>query len=217
MILAMDTATRAISIALHDGQRITAERMWRTQGHHTVELTTALADMLAQVGVSTGDLTALAVPKGPGSYTGLRIGMSVAKGIALAQAQPLPLIGVPTLNILAAAQPRVTGRLCVATQAGRRRINAGFYRWSVGGWRAEGDPFITTWGELADELSREVQVAGEIDATGWEALTALGEGVTMLAPAFGVRRAAFLAELAYGRYRSGDVDDAATLAPIYLS
>ena len=217
MILAIDTATRAVSLALHDGKRIIAETMWRTRGHHTTELTPALELLMERAAIAMSDLAALAVPSGPGSYTGLRIGMSVAKGIALAQPVPLPLIGIPTLNILAAAQPRITRRLCVATQAGRRRINVAFYHWSVEGWIGDSEPVISTWADLTEQLSRDVQVAGEIDSTGWEILTTLGDEVTLTPPAFGVRRAAFLAELAYTRFRDGDVDDVSTLAPTYLS
>jgi len=146
MLLAIDTATRTVSLALSDGQNILAESTWQTANHHTVELTPALHELLERVGVSPHNLTALAVTRGPGSYTGLRIGMSLAKGLALAASPPLPIVSIPTLDVTAAAQPHRADRLCAVAQAGRKRVNAGYYRWDEDeGWQADGAPFITDW------------------------------------------------------------------------
>ncbi len=217
MLLAIDTATRSVSLALHDGSEVVAELTWRTADHHTVELTPALHQMMARSGVRPGDLTALAVTLGPGSYTGLRIGMSLAKGIALAISPPLPLVGVPTLDVVAAAQPRQADRLCAVAQAGRRRINAGFYTWEGAGWVGSGAPFITTWEALLGELDGPAQFAGEIDAQGAALLADAPEKAVVSSPAASLRRAGFLAELALARLRAGEPADAATLAPVYLS
>jgi tRNA threonylcarbamoyladenosine biosynthesis protein TsaB len=217
MLLAIDTATRIVSLALHDGTAILAEETWRTADHHTVELTPALQGLLARVGIEAAGLTALAAALGPGSYTGLRIGLSLAKGLALAASPPLPLIGIPTLDVVAAAQPHTTDTLVAVTQAGRRRINAGFYGWRADGWQAEGDPFITTWGELSERLDGLAQVAGEVDAEGYEILAGRSDRVIIASAALGLRRAGFMAELALRRLQAGAAADAASTAPIYLS
>ncbi|HRE29770.1 MAG TPA: tRNA (adenosine(37)-N6)-threonylcarbamoyltransferase complex dimerization subunit type 1 TsaB, partial [Anaerolineales bacterium] len=83
MILAIDTATRVISLALHRGDRLVAEHTWRTENVHTVELAPQVAVLLAQARVNPPELDALAVCLGPGSYTGVRIGLAYAKGLAL--------------------------------------------------------------------------------------------------------------------------------------
>ncbi len=215
MLLAIDTATRQVSLALHDGHTILAEETWRSSDHHTVELTPALQAMLKRVGIAPSDLIALAVAQGPGSYTGLRIGMSLAKGLALAARPPLPIVAIPTLDIVAAAQPHFAERLCAVAQAGRGRINACFYMWQ-GEWQAEGEPFISTWPALCERLEGTVQVAGEIDVDGRACLTALGERVHVASAAFGLRRAGFLAELALRRLAAGHRADAATVAPLYI-
>lgn len=217
MLLAIDTATRSVSLALHDGSEVLAEMTWRTADHHTVELTPALHQVMARSGVGPGDLAALAVTLGPGSYTGLRIGMSLAKGIALAASPPLPLIGVPTLDVVAAAQSRRADRLCAIAQAGRRRINAGFYTWEGAGWASAHDPFITTWDALLGQLDGLTQIAGEIDAQGAALLAGVPGKAIVSSPAASLRRAGFLAELALARLRAGEPADAAALAPVYLS
>ena len=94
MILAIDTATDWMGLALHDGSSVLAEFGWRSRRTQTIELAPAVAQLWARTGVSAGDLSAIAVAIGPGSYTGLRVGLALAKGIALGQ--KLPLVGVPT-------------------------------------------------------------------------------------------------------------------------
>lgn len=217
MILAIDTATRNVSLALHDGSQVVTESTWRTANHHTVELTPALDAMLARSGVSVAHLGALAVTLGPGSYTGLRIGLSLAKGIALAASPPLPLVGVPTLDVVAAAQPHRASRLCAVAQAGRQRVNAQFYDWASAGWQSAGEPFITTWAALAARLDGSTQVAGEIDAQGHAALGAVLPPALIAGGAAGLRRAGYLAELGLEKLRAGAPADAAALAPVYLS
>ncbi|MEO8397708.1 MAG: tRNA (adenosine(37)-N6)-threonylcarbamoyltransferase complex dimerization subunit type 1 TsaB, partial [Chloroflexota bacterium] len=96
-LLAIDTATQFISIALHDGQQMLAEQTWISENHHTVELAPAVRALLINAHLSPAELSGLAVSIGPGSYTGLRIGVALAKGIATAQR--IPLVGISTLDI----------------------------------------------------------------------------------------------------------------------
>src|SRR4051794_36673702 len=102
MLLAIDSATRVLSLALHDGAQLMAESTWTTSNRHTVELMPAIQQLLARVGLTPSTLTALAVSQGPGSFNGLRIGFSAAKGLSLAL--NIPLIAIPSLDALAAAQ-----------------------------------------------------------------------------------------------------------------
>lgn len=219
MILAIDTATSAISLALHNGREVIGEMTWRAPGHHTVELSPAVDGLLARAAVTPGDLHAVAVALGPGSYTGLRIGMSLAKGLALTCDPPIPLIGIPTLDILAAAQPHEADWLYPLTQAGRGRVNAALYHWNsiskYNGWEAVEPPFIATWAELAARIEQRTQICGEIDEAGRAALGELGERAMIASGAECLRRAGFLAELAHTRLTAGQVDDPAVLAPLY--
>lgn len=215
LILAIDTATSVISLALHDGVSLIAEMTWQAAGHHTQELPPMLHSILDRAGVQPQQLGAIALALGPGSYTGLRIGMSLAKGIALACDPPIPLVGVPTLNILTAAQPHLADQLIAVTQAGRGRVNAGFYSYQQNRWETSESPIIATWADLIARIDAPTQLCGEIDAAGHAALAALGDRVMIASAAQSLRRAGYLAEIAYSRLRSGQVDNPATLAPIY--
>jgi tRNA threonylcarbamoyladenosine biosynthesis protein TsaB len=214
MIVAFDTATRLISLALHDGQRIHYEITWHTAQHHTVELAPAIRQALAQAGLTPADLTAVAVAQGPGSFTGLRIGLGVAKGLAAAQG--IPLIAAPTLDIVAEAVAPAETPLVAVIEAGRTRICAGTYQWDGAAWRPDGAPEILNWAALAERLAAPVLVAGELDDAGRQALAAAPFAVTLAPASVNLRRAGFLAEIAWRRLRAGESDDLAAVTPIYL-
>ncbi len=214
MLVAIDTATEYASLALHDGFRVRAEHTWEAPRRHTVELIPRLADALERVGPEAEHLSGVAVTRGPGSFTGLRIGMAVAKGLALARG--LPMVAVPTLDVVAAAQGLDRRPLCAVLQAGRGRICVATYRWLAGQWHAREAPHLTTWDILAEEITIPTLFCGEIDPAGADALAPLGELAVLLPAAARLRRAGFLAELAWRQLNRGETDDPATLTPIYL-
>jgi tRNA threonylcarbamoyladenosine biosynthesis protein TsaB len=217
MLLAIDSATRILSIALHDGSRVIAESTWDTPNRHTVELTPGIQSMLDRVHLPISELTMLAVSQGPGSFNGLRIGFSLAKGLAMALG--VPLIAIPTLDIVAAAQPGFPGLLIAVLQAGRGRVCAGGYRWQDGvdsGWRSVDDVHIVSWENLLDSVMEDPLICGEIDDTGRALIERSDKSIRIARPAFSLRRAGFLAELAWARWRNGQFDDPALATPLYL-
>ena len=121
ILLAIDTSTRMVSLALYDGVQVLSESSWTSTDYHTVELAPAVAEAFGKANLTANDLNVLAVALGPGSFTGLRIGMALAKGLALAR--HLPMIGIPTLDILAAAQQIGQTQLAAVLRAGRRRVD----------------------------------------------------------------------------------------------
>jgi len=214
MLLALDTSTRKVGLALFDGVQILSEVMWQTKDYHTVELAPSVADMLARSDVKVTDLTALAVAIGPGSFTGLRIGLALAKGLALANR--LPLVGVPSLDILAAAQPVRQGLMVAILRAGRGRLAVGWYQASNGAWRLRGAPAALTAQELSESIQEPTLVCGELTEEEQRLLGRKRKNVILAPAAQSVRRPAWLAELGWKRWLTGRVDDPNTLSPIYL-
>lgn len=215
MILAIDTATRWLGMALHDGTAVLAEMGWRCLNNHTIELTPNLQVMMQRANVTPADLDGIAVAIGPGSYTGLRVGMALAKGLALAN--QTPLLGISTLDIVAAAFGPFPGQLWVVAEAGRTRICTAPYEWENGrGWQTSETPIIESWESLLPKLEGRVSFAGEITAQATKQIKAADRTFQVMPPATAVRRAGYLAELGWRRLRAGNVDDAQTLAPIYL-
>jgi tRNA threonylcarbamoyladenosine biosynthesis protein TsaB len=140
--------------------------------------------------------------------------MAVAKGLALARR--LPLVAVPTLDIVASAQWPDDRPLRAVLEAGRGRICVSPYLWQKEGWVAQADPRLTTWSKLLASLDAPTLFCGEIDSSGIAAMATAGALAVLLPAAIRLRRAGFLAELAWRRVNLQEYDDPATLAPIYL-
>ncbi len=221
MLLAIDTSTAQIGLALYDGVQVAGECVWHSGLHHTQELAPALAELLRRVELKMDQLQAVGVAIGPGSFTSLRVGLAFAKGLALAR--HLPILGVPTLDILAASiplpdseEPAKRRKLAAVVQAGRGRLAVGWYRPGERAWQPEGPAFVSTADELADNIHKRVIICGELTADDRQRLARKFKNVTLASPAQCVRRPAVLAELAWEKWRTGEVGPASALAPIYL-
>lgn len=214
MLLVVDTSTAQVGLALYDGSQVAAEMLWNSHQHHTVELAPALDGLLKRTGVKMDDLQALGVAIGPGSFTALRVGLAFVKGLALAR--KLPLVGVPSLDVLAAAQPAGRMPLAAVLQAGRSRIALARYKSGKNGWKSQGEAQVTTVDALADSIEKPTLVAGELTAEERQRLARKKVNVTLAPASLCVRRPAVLAELAWKRWQDGKLDEPASLAPIYL-
>lgn len=118
ILLAFDTAQGALSAAVMDGEGVLASSFEpRTRGHAEA-LMPLLETMLAEAALSFADLDALAVTVGPGTFTGLRVGLAAARGLALARA--LPLVGVTTLEAVAEPAGAEADETCIALFDARR-------------------------------------------------------------------------------------------------
>jgi len=213
MLLALDTSTQHIGIALHDGHSILSECTWVGSRRQSVELAPEVALTLRRAGITPRALSGVAVAIGPGSFTGLRIGVALAKGLSLAH--NLPLVGVPTLDILAWGQPRRDEPMLAILHAGRGRIAGVWYKWKASGWQATTEPDVMTWSELRDRLESPTYVCGELDEDGREAL-ANHARAKLAPPALCVRRPGVLAEIAWHKIRSGWDVHPAQVVPVYL-
>jgi tRNA threonylcarbamoyladenosine biosynthesis protein TsaB len=214
MLLAVDTSTAQVGLSLYDGTQVRAELIWHSGQHHTVELAPALEDLLRRSNIHIGEIKALGVAIGPGSFTALRVGLAFVKGLALARS--LPLVGIPTLDIVAAAQPLSNLPLVAVLQAGRGRLAVGWYQAGENGWQAQGPVRIETADSLAAAIESPTVVCGELSAEDRQRLGRKRVNVILVSPARALRRAAILAEMAWERWQAGKVDEVATLAPIYL-
>lgn len=228
MLLALDTATRMASVALYDQKTgwVPAEETWCCNDNHTVELMLHLVRLMEQQGVSPADLDAIVVSLGPGSFTGLRTGLGVAKGLAVARS--LPLIGIPTLEVVARPHMQQALPIWAVLQAGRGRVCAGHFVRRRGRWHQRLPYLLTTLDKLCAEIEQPALLCGEIEASDVDLIRDhLGPDVAVATPAAALRRAAYLAELGWERLAVGpwpdalraqgrQVDDVATLSPIYV-
>jgi len=215
MILAIDTSTQWLSIALFDTENevFPFEKTWRSTRRHTIELAPAVSDILYENGKSAVDLHAIAVATGPGSFTSLRIGLAFAKGMALAN--HAALVGVPSLDILAYSVPAVEMPLICLLQAGRNKLAACRYQYTDH-WTAMGEIFVTTPQELSEEIQTDTLICGEMDAEERRIIGRKWKKAHICSPSLSIRRASYLAEISVKNIAAGLTDDPMTLAPIYL-
>lgn len=136
LVLAFDTATPAVTVALHDGTRVVAQESAVDARRHCELLASGIASVLRECGAAPGDLTAIAVGTGPGPYTGLRVGLVTAR--VLGSALGIRVDGVCTLDVIAfEAAAGADGReFIVATDARRKEVY--WARYSPSGDRAGG-------------------------------------------------------------------------------
>lgn len=246
LLLAIDTATRFAGLALYDGDTVLAESCWLSKNNHSAEVMPVLVHMLEQQKLEANDLSAIAVAIGPGSFTGLRIGLSIAKG--LAQATGIPIFGIPTLDIytvmgsqktiglltlesrkdrpklpsidrmLDFRAPEQRRSLLAVIQAGRGRFCAAHYEYRKEQWEQYGGPHLTTLDGLLQSITGRTLVCGELSK---EEMTYLSKqtqaDLVFATPSQTMRRPACLAELGWQKYKRGEQDDLSSLAPIYLN
>lgn len=218
LILAIETAAKVSSVALADGERIIAALTIENGLEHSATLVPNIGKLLSIAGKSKRDLTAVAVSIGPGSFTGLRIGLATAKGMAYGL--NIPLISVPTLKSLAArfyALPGVT--VFSLADAQKKNAYCGIYKDGeeiqpvqvisledavkmAGNAAAEGKGPVVILGDIAEKkLSRGIK---------------LPAGVAVAGRAQVMPRADEVALLGARMLEAGDVSDPMTAEPWYL-
>jgi len=208
LLLAIDTSTDTAGIGLADGP-VCAELVWPAGRTQTTSVLDAIDALLVRCGRTIADVGAVGVAVGPGTFTGLRVGLSLAKGFALGR--DVSVIGVPTLAVTSAPFVEAGNEVLAVLPAGRGRVVCAAHAPGA----EPGPPRNMAFDEFLHEAGdRGVLVAGELSAEQRDAL--VQSGIPVATGAASVRRPAVLAELAMRRWRSGDIDDPATLEPIYV-
>jgi tRNA threonylcarbamoyladenosine biosynthesis protein TsaB len=215
MLLAIDTTTALTGLALADARGPLAECVWESGRNHTAQLLPQLDLLLRHTGIDRQALRAVAIALGPGSWSGLRVGMSIAKGLVLAG--NLVLLGVNSLEALAYQHGRPGIPLYPLIRLGRDRFATAPFLPGVADPGRQGPDHNTTPDELCAMVKQPAMLCGDVDE---RLLAHLGRsgvtGIEVPSPAAALRRPAFLAELAWRRFVAGDRDDPVTIEPIYL-
>jgi tRNA threonylcarbamoyladenosine biosynthesis protein TsaB len=215
-ILAADTSTASGSIALLDGERILLEWVLVASQTHNRRLLKSVDDVLRTVGWNLGDVNAFAVTLGPGSFTGLRIGLTTIKTLAWASGKPF--IGIPSLDVLAAALSHSSTPICPLIDAHKKEVYGCLYRSdSAGDVHPVASYRAMPVAAVGDLVRERTLFCGD----GWllygkvlqELLGSLAVGA---AAPFHLIRAGVLGELARKRLERGDADDPVTTVPLYV-
>jgi tRNA threonylcarbamoyladenosine biosynthesis protein TsaB len=238
LLLALDTSTHQSSVALCSEDEVHGEYTWFAANNHSVELLSNTRRIFAECHMTMQQLDAVAVAIGPGSFNGVRVALATAKALSFALKKPL--IGVSTLDAIAAQQQR-PGPICAVLEAGRSELyfacylademygNSGEVAYRM---RRLSDYLLFTPQRLAGYLQEQMNdwlgvpgvrqmppflFCGEISAASRQALHAhLQERCIFVSNVYATRHASVLAMLALERLRDGKEDDPLLLEPLYV-
>jgi len=215
MQLAIDTSTDTASLAIVQDSEVLAELTWRCGQNHTTQLLPHLAHLINQTKLSLQSTTGIIVARGPGSFNGLRVGISTAKGLAFSLG--IPIVGVSSLEVEAYQHAETGLPICPIFNAGRGEIATAIYQVKYNEWRQLIVEHITTVETLCSQITTKSIFCGEfIPVIATQLRKQLKQKAVIPSPAAGLRRASFLAELGLKRLKAGDYDNPATLQPLYL-
>lgn len=211
-LLAIDSSTAVTGLALYDGDSC-SELVWDAGRTQTTSLAGEMMHLLSLAGLELRDIGAVAVAVGPGSFNGLRVGMSVAKGLCYGLG--VPIIGVGTLDV--AAYPHAGGRAPIRAfvRAGRGRAVFADFRYRNGRWVRTSELRNEPLEEIVSHLSERTILVGDMRVAMTERLSSEPWAVIPGA-ALRLRRPSYLAEIGYHRWKANDTDSLEALEPVYV-
>ena len=215
-ILAIDTSTRVGSIAVVEGPLLKAQQILNIRATHNQRLLPGIERILADAGWSLDDLDGFAVSLGPGSFTGLRIGLSIVKGLSWATGKPLA--GVPTLDALATNVSFVPHKICPVLDARKGEIYTALYRQGDEGIPKRLTRYMAIKPEdLVALISETTVIIGDGLLTFGDYLKRkLGNRLVPTPPHLSVIHASSVAWLGWRRLRSGESEEVSSCTPLYV-
>lgn len=217
LILALDTATLVSSVALVGDDKLIAEITLQTKKTHSELLMPHIAELLHMAGKSEADLTAVAVSIGPGSFTGLRIGLATAK--ALCYALGTPIIGVPTLLAQAFACPVPGAVYSPLLDAQKDNVYQALVTFEKGELKELVPARVINFAAALEELTKLDQPAvllGEGAILHADEIKSQGGNVLLAPPHVVIARAGCVGLYASELHKKGKHDDLFTLEPLYI-
>lgn len=218
IILALDTSSIVATVAVMDEDKLIAEYTINHKRTHSQKIMPMIDTILKDCEIELKDLDYVAVAEGPGSFTGLRIGVSTAKG--LAHALDIPVVGVSTLDALAFNMPFCHGLICPILDARRGQVYTAVYKWDQEMLYKVEEPMAVTIEELIEKLeSRPEKVVffGDGILNNIDRLRKkLGERVVVSPQSIRMPRAASIAQLALRKIQDKEIESFYKLAPQYL-
>ncbi|MBW2038286.1 MAG: tRNA (adenosine(37)-N6)-threonylcarbamoyltransferase complex dimerization subunit type 1 TsaB [Deltaproteobacteria bacterium] len=217
MILGIDTSTSCGSLGLIDGDQVVAEYNLNREETHSARLIPSIQVLLKGAKLDIKDVDGLAVSLGPGSFTGLRVGLSTVKGLALAAEKPV--VGVPTLDALAHNLPFTPYLICPFLDARRGEVYTALYKDEGGGRVKRLTPYqVLSPSIMLEEIPpKETIFLGDgVRVYGELIKERLGERAFFAPPHLRFLRGTMVAELGLQRIMEGERDDISSLVPIYV-
>ncbi len=218
IVLGIDSSTQVNTIALIDQGKLLAETIMNTRKNHSQRLMPMIDMILNEAGINIANIDGVAVSSGPGSFTGLRIGMTTAKAIAWSLNKPV--VGVPSLDGIAYNAGGVSGIICPILNARRSEVYTALYTFNKGELQLLSDYLAIEPVQLIKKLHKmdgNITLLGDaIEEFASVFKENLGERLTIPPSANRLPRASQIAYLGWKRLRKGETDNAINLSPLYI-
>lgn len=214
-LLAVDTATEICGVALTIDGRVSSELVISQGVTHTRSVLSAIDAILVVAGLKPEDVDAYAVTRGPGSFTGLRIGISTVKGLSLAGGQPM--VGISSLEVLAQQASGDSNLICPLMDARRNEVYWRLYRRDADGITSIQKERVGPISEVIDTVNETCHFIGNgVGPYRTELQNGLRQPAQWGCNEWNAIRPAVLARLAWERFKAGKMNDVRTFAPVYL-
>ena len=216
-ILGVDTSTSCGSLGIINDNRVVAEYVLLRDETHSTRLVPAIQALLKETRLGLDEIDGMAVSLGPGSFTGLRVGLSAVKGLALAAKRPV--VGVPTLDALASNLPFTPYVICPIVDARKGEVYTALYKDEEKGRVEQLTPYqVLSPLELLEEIpSQEIIFLGDgVEVYGKLIEERLGAKALFAPPHLRFLRGSTVAEIGLQRFNRGEKDDISSLVPIYI-
>ena len=217
LILAFETSAKAASVALMDDRKLLGESYQNTGLTHSQTLMVMAEDLLKQCGKTVADVTAVAVAEGPGSFTGVRIGVAAAKGTSWGG--QLPCYGVSTLEAMAESLGAYQGYVCPCMDARRSQVYNALFYVNHGEIRRIREDRAISLAELGQELKAlegPIFLVGDGSSLTYNTLSGEIPGLVLPPEHRMHQRATGVALLAVKKQAAGEAGDGNALIPNYL-
>ncbi len=219
-ILAIDTSTMLGGIAVMDELNLIAETRLNVKSTHSERLMTEIEHCLKQSSLKISDIDVFAVAIGPGSFTGLRIGLSTVKGLSYATGKPI--VSVPTLDALALNFPYSRYPVCTMLDARKKEVYAALFKWEDNGFTK----LISEASVNPEEFTRNVLLSADCDKIIFagegaviyknKIIEVMGEKAVFASPEKTVPSPANVASLGMKKALRGEFSEPVSLAPVYI-
>ena len=214
-ILAVDTATKSCSVAIVDKGSLLAEMTVMNEETHSKHLLEMVCSVMKHSGLNLSDLDGFAVTRGPGSFTGLRIGISSVKGFAAAQGKPI--VGVSSLDALARQVPFSPYLIYSLIDARRDEVYLSRYRYKDENLKKESKEKAVSPKDALDEINEPCIFVGSGAALYRKAIKEkLGRYALFAQDHGNTIRASTVARLSMDRFENNETDDVETFVPNYI-
>lgn len=215
ILLAVDTATRVCGVALSEDDTVRIEYTADHGQTHARHVLRMIRTVLDEAGCGIDQLDGFCVTVGPGSFTGLRIGLSTVKGLALAADKPVT--GVSSLDALAYPFEGADELVCPFVDARKKEVYTALYRWGADGFKIASPPRVTAPDAALSEIDTPCRFVGNgVRLYQEEIISRLGKRAILSSPVHDSIRASVIARLGYRRFLEHGGESPHALFPVYI-